>query len=367
MAGRAWFEPERRYVETNNPRDRKVALAYHGATPRGTFRCEVNGGPMYVQVRHGGIVTLCHWPDTAHDGCRLQFGMSDEHKRQQEYWAEAGSRAGYPTDVEVSTGNGTRLDVAIDGPVRTAIEVQRSYVTDRSVKSRTTKSFRAGWSSLWSVTSEGWPPWAPYVPTLRPTVSFSAGQLPPGTATAIGPRNVVIERCLPGETGPGCRRPCGRRHRPTFPPIRGFIIDNVAEQFPAGRLVPLQFRSNIVYLTPPEDLARYVDATKSDAAWTPGGRNEQHKREKNRGIGDECRSSKHAQSNINRVLKHIDKSADQYRYVARLVGAPDYPRTNRCSRCRQASHQPLVPAKNAWHCRPCAYPNEEPMRILPDP
>lgn len=290
MAGRAYCAPEGRYVETSNPRDREVVLRYRGA-PRGTFRCEVNDGPMYAQVRHG-VAVLCHWPDTAHDGCRLAFGMTDEHRRQQEYWAEAGSRAGWSADTEVSTGNGTRLDVAISGLVRVGIEVQHSGITPRAVKARTTKSYRAGWTSLWSSDSEQRPKWVDTVPTLRAAANW-AERPPQGTATAIGPRTVSVGRCEPGQLGPGCKRPCRRLHRPYFELIRGLTVDDVAARMPAGDLVPLQYRPGYIYLTPPDDLARYVEMTGRDAAWTPGSFNERRSREARRGIDATCQSGKH--------------------------------------------------------------------------
>ena len=63
-------------------------------------------------------------------GCKrmhIPTRMSDEHKRQAEYWARAGEDAGYRAELERSLGTGTRPDVLIHGPVQTTgIEVQRS-------------------------------------------------------------------------------------------------------------------------------------------------------------------------------------------------------------------------------------------------
>ncbi len=299
MAGRAFCLPEGRFVETGILADRDVVLRYKQAR-RGTFTCEVNGSPMYVQER-GKVVVLCHYPGGRHGGCELRFGMTDEHKRQQEYWAEAGQRAGYPTDLEVPTGNGTRLDVLIDGPCRTGIEVQHSGITTRAVKARTTKSFRAGFTSLWSFDSTAWPGWAPAVPTLKAASNWKDGKPTPGTATAVGPRRVVFERCEWGRLGAGCeRRPCGKRHRIDFELIRGLTIDDVAAQVPAGLLVPIEIERSInghprtvVYLTSPEDLARYTDATRRDAAWTPGGPWERRSSKVTRGVDPVCRSARH--------------------------------------------------------------------------
>lgn len=144
MTGRAWFEAEQRYLDTSNPDDREIVRAHRGKSTMGMFRCEVNAGSLYAQIRKG-TPTLCHWPQTAHNDCRYAFGMSDEHRRQQEYWAEAGRRAGFETDLEVTTGKGTRIDVVIRGPQLVGIEVQRSYLSPPAAKARTTKSFRAGY------------------------------------------------------------------------------------------------------------------------------------------------------------------------------------------------------------------------------
>ena len=52
---------------------------------------------------------------------------SVEHRRQKDYWQRAAEDAGYPVAQELHTGRGTILDVAIDGPYRTGIEVQLGH------------------------------------------------------------------------------------------------------------------------------------------------------------------------------------------------------------------------------------------------
>jgi len=171
--------------------------------------------------------------------------------------------------------------------------VQHSDVTTRTVKTRTTKSFRVGWSPLWSSDSLTRPKWADCVPTLRATSNWHERMPVAGTATAVGPRHVVVERCRPGEEAPGCRRPCGRVHRVTFQLIHGLTIDHVAELFPSGGLVPQQWKPGFVYLTTPDDIARYNEITGRDGAWNPGGKCERVKSDASRGTKPTCTSPKH--------------------------------------------------------------------------
>jgi hypothetical protein len=62
-----------------------------------------------------------------------------------------------------------------------------------------------------------------------------------------------------------------------------------------------------------------------------------------------------AQSALARVRDRID----EYRYVARLVGAPRYPADNRCHRCQLVSDRPLIPYPQGWRCHTCIYPEGE--------
>lgn len=105
MAGRAYIRLDgqrKRLLDTGNPNDRDLVTYYaeQESVPRGTFECEISGGAMYAK-RLGRTVFLSHYPGGGHSDCiRIDFGMSDEHKREQEYWARAGQAAGYDTHTE---------------------------------------------------------------------------------------------------------------------------------------------------------------------------------------------------------------------------------------------------------------------------
>jgi hypothetical protein len=63
--------------------------------------------------------------------------MTDEYKRQTEYWARAAQAAGWPVDVDRRLGTGIRPDALIYGSVVTGIEVQLTRSTADSAVART--------------------------------------------------------------------------------------------------------------------------------------------------------------------------------------------------------------------------------------
>ena len=69
-------------------------------------------------------------------------GMSDEHKRMQEYTVAAANDGGFDADTEVRTSRGTRVDVVVDG--RIGFEVQLSKLTAGAAVRRTARSMAAG-------------------------------------------------------------------------------------------------------------------------------------------------------------------------------------------------------------------------------
>ena len=80
---------------------------------------------------------------------RLPAPMSDEHKRQTEYWARAARDAGWDVELEHSLHTGTRPDALIHGPMVTGVEVQRSAMTPGRAVERTAKAVSAGVTDVW--------------------------------------------------------------------------------------------------------------------------------------------------------------------------------------------------------------------------
>jgi hypothetical protein len=88
--------------------------------------------------------------------------------------------------TEFHTGGGTILDVAIDGPRQTGVEIQHSYVKSGVVKACTTKSFRIGWLPVWFLDTDTRPPWFHQVPALNCNRLTWSSLPPPRAATALG-------------------------------------------------------------------------------------------------------------------------------------------------------------------------------------
>jgi hypothetical protein len=206
---------------------------------------------------------------------------SVEHRRQKDYWQRAAEDAGYPVTQEHRTGRGTILDVAIDGPHRTGIEVQHSAIEPTLVKSRTTKSFSAGWLPVWFLDSDRTPPWYTQVPALGCN-KLTWKSLPPArAATATGPRRMIPTRCALGtwdycptrgrhrnkRTRPP--RVCGLMH-PNPEPWRGLTVDDVAEQLPAGELVAMRDLLGDVRLISSADLELFQEMTGQTGEYQPG-------------------------------------------------------------------------------------------------
>src|SRR5437764_10822292 len=114
----------------------------------------VDRGEMYIRRDKHGRFWAVHFPGEAHGDDHAISVESYEHRRQKDYWYRAAEDSGYDSAREVRTGNGTVLDVAIYGHRKVGIEVQRSQITLGSIRGRTTKSFRAGWLSVWFTDAE---------------------------------------------------------------------------------------------------------------------------------------------------------------------------------------------------------------------
>ncbi|MCR6488254.1 hypothetical protein M8542_36035 [Amycolatopsis sp. OK19-0408] len=250
--------------------------------PDGTSRAagpDEDGAEMYVK-RIGDRYWAVHFPGSRCAEKHAIARESDEHRIQKDYWQRAAEDAGHPATQEQRTGAGTILDVAISGPRPTGIEVQHSQVQTQSVKARTTRSFQAGWLAVWFLDSDRPSAWFFDVPTVGSNPRPWSSLPPRRAATAIGPRRLVATRCTvttlgncPNGTRKRPKPPCGGFH-PIAEPWPGLTVDDVAEQVPARRIVPIIDLRGSVRLIPHEDLDLLRDLT-DDASryvYQPGSR-----------------------------------------------------------------------------------------------
>ena len=211
--------------------------------------------------------------------------LSDEHKRQAEYWARAAEDAGWRVDLEHSPGAGAGPDALIHGPVLTGVEVRRSEMAASSVVRRTARAADANVTNVWYSGRSGSPGWAWRVPTVLPrelgvdrpaddeaAVDETWAVMPPRRAVAAaGLRVLRTVKCAVGNIDrcPYGRNWCGLHH-PRPVPWSGLVVDDVAAKMPAGEIVPLRFwgvkmlgsrRRDAVLLVSPADFALYEEMT----------------------------------------------------------------------------------------------------------
>jgi hypothetical protein len=156
--GRAIIESH--YHDCHRDRPAFECMKHRGGTNPGMYLKKIRGEWWAVHFETGP----CH-------GLRLPAPMSDEHKRQAEYWVRAAQDAGWQAETEHTLASGTRPDVLIHGPVVTGIEVQRSSMTRVGAVQRTKKAAQAGVCDVW-FTDKG--------STLRPEMAGMPA--PPGVA-----------------------------------------------------------------------------------------------------------------------------------------------------------------------------------------
>jgi hypothetical protein len=225
---------------------------------------------MHVRLR-GDKYWAVHFAGGAHQAHAIAL-ESDEHRRQKDYWFRAADDAGYPVEMEFNTHGGTILDVAIDGPRKTGVEIQHSYVSMRSVKTRTTKSYKVGWMPVWFLDSDQLPSWFHHVPALNCN-RISWGTLPPRrAATALGLTKFSALKCTPGAFGKcpaGHKRACGNWH-PNREPWHGLTVDDVAAMAPAEKIVPMRDSQGFVRLVSPESLELFRTLTGIEGEYQPG-------------------------------------------------------------------------------------------------
>jgi hypothetical protein len=197
--------------------------------------------------------------------------MSDEHKRQVDYWARAAEQAGWEVELQRKLDTGGRPDALIHGVVSTGVEVQRSGMTASAAMARAAKARQAKVLDVWFSTRTPPPSWAFRVPSvMEADVSWQA--LPPSrSATANGLRVIGAARCTP-ENFRRCpdssSRRCGKFH-PKDEPWLHLTVDDVAAQAPAGEIVGMRFyrsRRSDVFLVSRSSLTLYEELTGQRAA-----------------------------------------------------------------------------------------------------
>lgn len=258
--------------------DYELIASLHGNIRRGDrilvcLQPTAGNGEMRIFMR-GERYWAAHFAGGAH-GDHMVALESDEHKRQKEYWLRAAEDAGYEAENEVRSGNGTVIDLGIDGHVRTGVEIQHSPITVPAVKTRTTKSFRAGYTTVWFSDWDKSPPWFHRVPSLGCNRLPWDEMLPQRrAATATGLRLIEAVKCVVGafpKCPEGGWRPCGMYH-PKPVPWLGLTVDDVAQMVPAGEAVPLAGKSGFVYLVPVASADRYRELSGRSGLYEPGGK-----------------------------------------------------------------------------------------------
>jgi hypothetical protein len=246
-----------------------ICLDHEGGTNPGLHLKKINGEWYAVHYETGD----CH----RH---RLPAPMSDEHKRQTEYWARAARDVGWNVEIEYALHTGTRPDALIRGPVVTGVEVQRSAMTSGRAVERTAKASNANVTDVWYSDWTLPPKWAWRVPSVLSREgameasweSVDWRTVPPRrTVRAVGLRQINAAKCSMTnfERCPYGQNWCGRWHpRPLY--WGGLSVDDVAAQFPAGKMVLLSFYGvrmpgsrdrKAVFIVPPAGRDLYTELT----------------------------------------------------------------------------------------------------------
>jgi hypothetical protein len=275
------YAPENRELDLSRlaPTDYELISGLHGEIRQGdaTLLClqassDQASAEMYIR-RKCGMYWAVHFPGYGHGPHAITM-ESDEHRRQKDYWCRAAQDVGFDATTEFRTGKGTVLDVAIRGNRHTGVEIQHSYNKASVIKTRTTKSFKAGWLPVWFLDSDRRPDWFYEVPTVASNPLPWTSLPPRRAATAIGLSQFVAEHCRPGRFDKcpgGHRRPCSQWH-PKREPWPGLTVDDIAARVPAGEIVPLRDTAGAVHLTSPRSAGLYRELTDQDCAYTPEAR-----------------------------------------------------------------------------------------------
>lgn len=141
---------------------------------------------LYLRQR-GGLVIAAHYPHSGLAGSHeIVHGVSDEHKRQVDYMQRAGESVGFQVKREVTLVTRVRSDAVIYGSqVQMGVEVQRSGLTARAAKARTTQARYAGVEPVWFSDSHSDPKWLGHVLGVRMNPEVAWDTLP-------GQRSVTV-------------------------------------------------------------------------------------------------------------------------------------------------------------------------------
>jgi hypothetical protein len=318
---------------------------------------KTHGGQMYLKKVRGRL-WAAHYPGQGDASCRALVRHESEgvpHRHMKTYTTRALETAGHTVTQEFSTGK-TRLDVAVNAPYRFGIEAQFSPIAERDAKSRTTKSFRAGWPAIWLPGSQGVGDRLGYrVPVLRHNdneIDWTEGVPAKGTATATNVRRITPERCDTRSYWNHCPHKrggfCGRRH-PWFNDMSEgdwWTLDDALAGIAAGVLVLHQDQCSIVRIVPTADLPLYRELTGLEGTFTPGSTPPQQQPDS----GDrECAAVRQTETDalnditLDLAVKPISQPMRRFPELGEVV----------CQKCGIVAHHPDSVALGI--CRGCAY------------
>lgn len=270
------YTPENRILDLSSLplSDYQLITSLHGTIERdqSILIClRPPGGEMRVVCR-GGKYFAAHFPGGAHGRHPITL-ETDEHRRQKDYWVQAGQLAGFEVETEVSLPAGERgsMDVVIKGPVGTDIECQRKkpapgHRDHRSIPQRTVKYCRAGFLPIWfNGRGVSIPMWLAKVPALGCSYNSWETAMPkPRAALATGFGDFGEFRCIAGFGG-RCPETGGHACRKIHPRVvagrTGLPGEEVAAQVPAGEIVPVQNWNGNVFLVRRAEFDRFLEMT----------------------------------------------------------------------------------------------------------
>jgi len=256
--------------ENHNPRRGRMPL----------WCTKPHGGQMHLRKIRGQL-WAAHYPGQGTQSCHTRVSHESEglpHRHMKDYAGRALQAAGYQVTEEFSTGK-TRLDLAVDAPFKFGVEAQFSQIVEREAKTRTTKSFRVGWPSIWLPGGQDVAQQLGYqLPVLRHNdneIDWASKVPAKGTATATSVRRITAQSCTPRGPFDHCPNKrggfCGKWH-PWFNDMdQWFTLDDALTGIAAGALMMHQDQRKIVRIVPAADVPRYRELTGCGGAFTPGG------------------------------------------------------------------------------------------------
>jgi len=289
MTTNALYHPRNVEVDLSDlPREIYNEIAsLHGQISYGdehVLTCLGNLEPLYVWRHESGRYFARHFPNgnpDAHYHGAIS-SMSEEHRREADYIVRAGFTFGYDAQLEVSTGNGTRLDVAIySESCNIGMEVQRSALSLPKAKSRATKSFNAGWPTAWITDSEKEPAWADSVPTARLTSRNGwSEELPKPNTAFVAISTFKRER--------DSSRPTGWWY--VREPV-AVLLDELVHLMPLGDIVPIKIGKKGDVVLADRNASEVIDSCTYPGAslWQPSTRTDKPEKETVQFYSRECR------------------------------------------------------------------------------